>query len=81
MNQLFINNPNSSCLVDILKGDKGPLYLGIITIGSLVLGWKFMDDKYALNNGNLSFEPSSIHCQTTCDNHKDLTDNNTNPSQ
>lgn len=50
-------------LADTLKSKNGPLYMGIATIGILVLGWKALDEKYQYQNGDICFKSDSTPVQ------------------
>ena len=42
---------------EALKGKNGPLYMGIVGIGTLVLGWKFLDERYQLEGNGSRIAP------------------------
>ena len=45
-------------LADALKSKNGPLYIGVTAITGLVLGWKFLDDRYRFQSGDVCLEPA-----------------------
>ena len=47
-------------IITAIQSETNDNYVGITAICSLVLGWKFLDTKYRLQNGEFCVEPSAL---------------------